>query len=128
MLRKLLIGSVVSLALASAGCGSSSPLQSISVSPAQTAGPTSVQLVATGVYVDGKKVTPLAVTWTNYDPAMGPPPSLPTGWPTISSTGLAQCGPIPAMAAFWGSLLVNPPPGEGVAAYWVSGSAQLNCP
>ena len=119
MLRTLVIGATVFLALACAGCGSSSPLQSITVSPAQTVGPTSVQLVATGVYADGKKVTPLSVTWTNYNPALGPPP-LPAGWPTISSTGLAQCGFVPAMATFWGSTMVN--------SKLISGTAQLNCP
>lgn len=129
MSRMLISGVVLSLALACAGCGSSSQLQSITVSPAQTVGPTSVQLVATGVYADGKKVTPLTVTWTNYNPALGPTPSLPTGWPTISSTGLAQCGPIPAMATFWGSVLVNPNSGsKAVHSTLISGTAPLNCP
>lgn len=128
MLKLFGIGAALSLALACVSCGSSSQLQSINITPAQTVGPASVQLVATGIYSDGRTVSPLAVTWTNYNPAQGPPPSLPAGWPTISSNGLAQCGMIPAMATFWGSVLVNPSPGEGVHSTLISGTAQLNCP
>ena len=127
MLRLFGIGAVVSFALACMSCGGSSQLQSINLTPAQTVGVLSVQLVATGVYADGRKVSPLAVTWTNFNPAQGPPP-LPAGWPTISATGLAQCGTLPATATLWGSVLVNPGPGMGVHSTWISGTATLSCP
>jgi hypothetical protein len=120
MLRMLSIGALVSLSLACAGCGGSSQPQlvSIKVAPASTLG-LSVQLIATGTYVNGKQVTPLAVTWTNYDPSMTPPP-LAAGWPTINSSGLAQCGPLPATATFWGSTTVK--------SRLIFGTAQLICP
>jgi hypothetical protein len=73
------MGTLVFLALISAGCGgySQPQLVSIKVAPASTLGQ-SVQLVATGTYINGQQVTPLVVTWTNYDPSMTPPP-LPAG-------------------------------------------------
>jgi hypothetical protein len=75
------IVTLVLLVVVSASCGGSSQPQlvSIKVAPASALGP-SVQLIATGTYINGKQVTPLAVTWTNYDPSMTPPP-LAAGWP-----------------------------------------------
>lgn len=120
MLRMSGIGALVSLALISAACGgySQPQLVAIKVAPGSSLGP-SVQLIATGTYLNGKQVTPLVVAWTNYDPSM-PPPPLAAGWPTISSTGLAQCGSLPATATFWGSMNVN--------SRLISGTAVLNCP
>lgn len=49
------------LILASCGGGSTPMLQSISISPGSPSG--SAQFVATGMYSNGKTVTPLAVSW-----------------------------------------------------------------
>jgi hypothetical protein len=117
MVKTLSVGALISVALACASCGSSSQLQSITVTPATTSA-LSVQLVATGIYSGGKQVTPLPVAWTNYDPAMAPPPR-PAGWPTINSAGLAQCGTLPATATFWASVTVG--------SKLIFGTAQLIC-
>lgn len=118
MLRMLSICAMFSLMLACGACGNSSQLQSISVSPATTKA-LSVQLVATGIYSNGNRITPLSVRWTNYDPSM-PPPPLAAGWPTINSNGLAQCGSLSTTATFWGSMTVD--------SKLIFGTAQLTCP
>lgn len=109
---------LLSVALTLAACGSSNQLKSISVSPARATA-FSAQFTATGEYSNGSKVTPLSVTWTNYDPS-SPPPPLPGGWPAISSTGLAQCGPQAYTATMWASVRTH--------SALISGTAQIVCP
>lgn len=118
MSRTFTAAVLLSVALTLAACGNSGQLKSISVSPA-SANASSVQFTATGEYSNGGKVTPLSVTWTNYDPSM-PPPPLAAGWPMISSTGLAQCGPLAVTATMWASVRIH--------SVLISGTAQLVCP
>lgn len=109
---------LLSVALNLAACGNPNQLKSISVSPARATA-TSVQFTATGEYSNGSKVTPFSVTWTIYDPSL-PPPPLPGGWPSISNSGLAQCGPSAVTATIWASVRV----GSGL----ITGTGQIICP
>lgn len=118
MLRKFTTAALLLVALTLAACGNSNRLKSISVSPARATA-SAAQFTATGEYSNGSEVTPLSVTWTNYDPNM-PPPPLPGGWPTINSAGLAQCGPMPYTATMWASVRTN--------SALIAGTAQLVCP
>jgi len=76
-------------------CGSSSQLQSISISPATADAKDyangQVQFTATGTYADGSQVKPLTALWTPAPPWSLTPQQ---PWPaiTLDSTGLASCG------------------------------------
>jgi hypothetical protein len=76
-------------------CGSSSQLQSVSISPATADAKDyangQVQFTATGTQKDGSQVKPLTALWTPAPPWSLTPQQ---PWPaiTLDSTGLASCG------------------------------------
>lgn len=131
----------VTLTLISCGGGSATPtLQSISISPASSSGP--AQFVATGVYSNGKTVTPLPVDWSNDAVVLDPPPAY-----HLTATPFTQ----PCVAGVSGSFVISafapqnpnaPSSGSMPMNVWqdmihasvqseggfVSGSAHLNCP
>ena len=119
MPRTLATTVLLFVALFLAGCGNPNQLKSISVFPSRAVA-SSAQFTATGDYSNGSKVTPLSVMWTNYDPTLLTPPPMPLGWPSISDTGFAQCGPHAVIATMWASVRAN--------SDLISGTAQLVCP
>lgn len=99
LMRAPLLLLVVSLL----GCGSVAQLESIVISPATATALDSasgkVQYVATGIYTDGHRVSPLTAFWGEHAPWIEVPDRVGV---TLSSTGLAQCtsfkGTLPIVA------------------------------
>lgn len=117
--------------LGPAGCGTSSHLDSISVSPPTADAAASggqVQFTATGIFSDGHQVKPFAVRWTIGPPFVLAP--VPAGV-SIDSNGLAQCtGLVGTVAIFATAPVDNHIALSQMNANMatVSGSAQLTCP
>ena|SRR5215469_6182844 len=142
MRTSLLFGTVLVLIfLISCGGGSTPILQSISISPPSPSG--SAQFVATGTFSNGKKVTPLPVSWFIVEvPAIDPAPAY-----NLTASPYAQS----CASGMNGSFLVTafapqnpnaPTSGSMPENVWadmikasvesesgfVGGSAHLNCP
>ena len=114
------------IAVSMLGCGASgNRLQSISINPATAS--SQAQFIATGMYTDGNKVTPLAALWSPGNPwALAPTEPI-----RLDSTGKASCLTVPGTFAVWATAPIDPnvPLSQVTAGTpQVHGTAQLSCP
>jgi len=114
------------IAFSMLACGNGNRLRSITISPATGNG--HVQFIATGVYTDGSKVTPLPALWSEHNP-----------WSLISvadeisvdSNGMASCVSVPGTFPVEATAPSDPhfPLSKiGPTTPQVFGSATITCP
>jgi len=112
-------------ALSLLACGSSSQLQTVTITPAT--GSTSVKFVATGTYTDSHKVTPLTALWTQNGPwVLSPVNAL-----SIGADGTVSCLSVAGTFTIVATAPIDPhvPISQlQQGTPQVSGSAQITCP
>jgi hypothetical protein len=113
-------------------CGSSNPFQStlksINVTPATANG--QALFTATGIYADGRKVSPLIALWSAGNPWVQSD-SLIVTIVVDARSGWASCATIPGKFTVEATAPVDPrlPLSQmGASTPQVSGMAQLSCP
>lgn len=131
-MRKLwLLPSCSALLLVAAlilSCGANhGPLKSISITPAVAAG--QAQFTATGMYLDGSKVSSLPVVWSEGNPWVKSE-IVPEGI-TVSPSGMASCNPVVGTFTVEATAPVGPHVSLSqmdMTTPQVHGTAQLTCP